>query len=341
MRLVFLGALTLAVASAACSAPGEDAPGIAREAASTFPNDKTAYDYFRAKGLTNFQAAAVVGNLDQESGVNPTISQEGGGVGRGIAQWSAGDRWDTSKNDNVMAFAAMKGESATSLGLQLDFIWYELTMFSQYGLTKLQASTTLNDATQVFEDNYEGCVYANFPECDLPQRQKYAATVFAAYMNDPVMGGAGAGSGGAGGAAAGSTGSSGASQGGGLAAGGTSGGADTAGASAAGSSSGAGSPTSSAGATSAGGAPASAGAPGTAGATSVPSGSSGASSSAEPSTKNDSSCAVARPGATRSASTESVGFWSALLAFGLALRVGRRRRRAYSQASANRDVAEL
>ena len=170
-----------------------DAPGVAREAASTFANDKTAYDYFRAKGLTNFQAAAVVGNLDQESGVDPTISQNGGGVGRGIAQWSTGGRWDTAKNDNVLAFAAMQGQSAMSLGLQLDFIWYELTTFPDYGLAQLQASTTLNDATQAFEDDYEGCVDANFPVCDLPQRQKYAATVFAAYMNDPVIGGAGAG----------------------------------------------------------------------------------------------------------------------------------------------------
>jgi hypothetical protein len=325
MRLVLLGALGLAAVSAACSAPGEDTPGIAREAASTFPNDKTAYDYFRGKGLTNFQAAAVVGNLDQESGVNPTISQNGGGVGRGIAQWSAGDRWDTAKGDNVMAFAAMQGQSATSLGLQLDFMWFELTMFPDYGLAALKASTTLNDATQVFEDKYEGCVYANFPECDLPQRQKYAATVFAAYMNDPVMGGGGAGSGGASGSSAG--GSSGTSQGGSPATGGTSAGgssgASTAGGSSAGAPSAAGAPgaggdlNAGAGAANVAGAPSGAS---TAGATSV------APSFSHPSTKNDSSCAVARPGATRSAG--DLGPWSVLVALGLTLRVSRRRRRA-------------
>jgi hypothetical protein len=313
-RLALFGAL-LAATAAACSAPSEDASGIFREAA-TFANDKTAYDYFLGKGLTNFQAAAVVGNLDQESGVNPTISQNGGGVGRGIAQWSTGARWDTTKGDNVMEFAAMKGQSATSLSLQLDFMWFELTTFPAYGLAKLKATTTLNDATQVFEDSYEGCVYANFPECALPSRQKYAQTVFNAYMNDPVPGGGGAGG------ATGSAGSAGANAGGSAG----SGGAST---SKAGANSGGG--TSAAGAPSVAGAPSAAGTPGVAGA---PSGSAGASVVAgdpgfagSSSTNNDSSCAVARPGAAQGAFNGVFGFSGALLGLGLALRVSRRRRR--------------
>src|SRR5215510_6834875 len=80
----------------ACSATGNEPLDTSLGAVSDlFANDKTAYDYFVGKGLTNFQSAAVVGNLDQESGVNPTISQAGGGPGRGIAQWSTGGRWDT------------------------------------------------------------------------------------------------------------------------------------------------------------------------------------------------------------------------------------------------------
>jgi hypothetical protein len=38
----------------------------------------------------------------------------------------------------------------------------------------------------VFEDDYEGCVYANFPVCNLPQRVTYAKNVLAAYGSDPV-----------------------------------------------------------------------------------------------------------------------------------------------------------
>src|SRR5260370_42695916 len=115
---------------AACSAPANDP--LARSNAvlsNLYTNDKRAYDYFATKGLTNFQAAAVVGNLDQESGVDPTISQFGGGPGRGIAQWSAGARWDKTSGDNLGADAAMQGLPTKSLAVQLDFLWAELPTF--------------------------------------------------------------------------------------------------------------------------------------------------------------------------------------------------------------------
>ena len=141
---------------AACSAPSGESIGSSQAAGSTaFPNDQTAYDYFRAKGFTTFQAAGIVGNLDQESGLDPTISQQGGGPGRGIAQWSAGGRWDTDPGDNLVAFAATEGESPDTLGVQLDFIMFELESFSDYGLAQLQATTNVTDATTDFELNFE------------------------------------------------------------------------------------------------------------------------------------------------------------------------------------------
>ncbi|HVY30924.1 MAG TPA: phage tail tip lysozyme [Polyangiaceae bacterium] len=228
-------ALVVAVAfSSGCSGVPGEGLGTSQQAASTpFANDKTAYDYFIGKGLTNFQAAAVVGNLDQESGIDPEIHQAGGGVGRGIAQWSAGARWDTTPNDNVVAFAAQKGQSATSLTLQLDFIWYELTTFSDYGLAELKATSNVTDATQVFEDKFEGCVYANYPECALPSRVNFAKGVLAAYGADTGQGGQGnGGGGGQAGASAGGSGGTGGSSGG--AGAGGSGGAGTSGAGAGG-----------------------------------------------------------------------------------------------------------
>jgi hypothetical protein len=181
--LALVGAVFLA---AGCSAPpGGERLGTIRSAGSTqFANDQTAYDYFRAKGFTTFQAAGIVGNLDQESGVDPTISQFGGGPGRGIAQWSAGGRWDTAPGDNLMAFAMQQGQDPLSLGVQLDFIWFELTMFPSYGLAMLQASTNLTDATTDFELGFEGC--ADPSVCAIDSRISYAMAVLNAYSNDPV-----------------------------------------------------------------------------------------------------------------------------------------------------------
>jgi hypothetical protein len=183
MKVPLLGAALLLVT--ACSGASDPSVGTSGAAATTaFPNDKTAYDYFVAKGLTNFQAAGVVGNLDQESGVDPTIDQENGGPGRGIAQWSAGGRWDTDSGDNLVAFAATEGLPTSSLTVQLDFVWYELETFSSYGLSTLRASTNVTDAATDFEIDFEECDVAS--ECDASSRVAYAKDVLAAYGNDGV-----------------------------------------------------------------------------------------------------------------------------------------------------------
>lgn len=119
-------------------------------------NDKVAFEFFVGKGLTHVQAAGIVGNLDQESGMSPTIWQYDGGPGRGIAQWSAGGRWDSSYHDNVKWYAANHGASIYSLNLQLEFIWYELTSFG-YGYSQLRAAKTIDEAVAAFQDHYEIC----------------------------------------------------------------------------------------------------------------------------------------------------------------------------------------
>ena len=174
--------LVVALLGACATAP--DAFDEAEQAATTaFPNDKAAFDFFVGKGLTNFQAAGIVGNLDQESGVNPASVQPGG-PGRGIAQWSVGGRWDTSANDNVRAYAAQHGESMTALTTQLEFIWYELTTIG-YGYAQLKATTNVTDATVEFMTRYEIC-----GNCIQTQRVAYAKAVLAAYGATPAYGAA-------------------------------------------------------------------------------------------------------------------------------------------------------
>jgi len=92
-----------------------------------------------------------------------------------------GGRWDTDANDNVLSYATQQGLSSTSLTLQLDFIWYELTTFSSYGLAALQASTNVTDATVAFQNDFEGC-----GTCDQSTRIAYAQNVLSLYGNDKV-----------------------------------------------------------------------------------------------------------------------------------------------------------
>jgi hypothetical protein len=117
--------------------------------------DRIAFNFFKSKGLTDEQAAGIVGNFDHEGGMNPSQRQIGGGPGRGIGQWSAGERWDTTPGDNVAEFARKHGQSATSLDAQLGFTWYELNKFSYLGLKQLRSAKTVEQATTVFQDRYE------------------------------------------------------------------------------------------------------------------------------------------------------------------------------------------
>jgi len=157
LAIVLSSALLAASLTGCGSAATEEDDGTSSEAAQSLSsNEHTAYEYFIGKGLKPIQAAAIVGNLMQESSVLPTSVQPGG-PGRGIAQWSTGARWDRTSHDNVHWYATTKGESATSLSLQLDFIWYELENFSVYGLARLRASTTLSQAVVAFQNDFEVC----------------------------------------------------------------------------------------------------------------------------------------------------------------------------------------
>jgi len=168
----------------------EDEPTLGTGEQALTANERTAYEYFVGKGLTDFQAAAIVGNLIQESNVLPGAVQSGGGLGRGIAQWSVGGRWDEDPRDNVVWYAGLSGRSAWSLGAQLDFIWYELQTFSWYGFARFRATDTVTEATIAFQDDFEGC-----GNCHQSTRILYAKQVLAAYGSGGGGGGGGGGTG--------------------------------------------------------------------------------------------------------------------------------------------------
>jgi hypothetical protein len=158
----------------------EGPAGESAAADTTFPNDRAAYEFFVGKGLSGPQAAGIVGNFDVESGDDPTAVESGGG-GRGLAQWLAGGRWDTTSGDNAAAYAKQQGESLESLQLQLEFTWFELTTFPDYGLARLKAATTVSAATTAFTSGFEGC-----STCDETARIADAQAVLDAFGNETV-----------------------------------------------------------------------------------------------------------------------------------------------------------
>jgi len=160
----------------------EDLPPEISEAA-LGNNARTAFNFFVHKGLTDIQAAGIVGNLMQESSVRPTAVEYGGGPGRGIAQWSIGGRWNHGSN-SVYSYAARNGVSRWALQTQLDFIWYELATVGGYGLSDLRAATTLTAAVRAFQNKYEVC-----GTCAQSKRLQYAQQALSDYGGTADTGG--------------------------------------------------------------------------------------------------------------------------------------------------------
>jgi hypothetical protein len=136
-----------------------------------------AFNYLVDRGLSDAQAAGVVGNLKAESGVMPNRKQGSGiqtitsyeqiaaGTGYGIAQWTTGDRqlaWiKAGIADAGLAVKADLGDydeeekriissSVLSLGLQLQYLFSELETNPGYGLAELQAAQDVSQATWIF-----------------------------------------------------------------------------------------------------------------------------------------------------------------------------------------------
>jgi hypothetical protein len=130
-------------------------------------NHERAFTFLVQKGLTEYQAAGVVGNLIYESNVDPTrveikrgeapgyrtfsdVSEITSGRGYGIAQWTSASRQEAWIN-----FANERGLPVTDLGLQLEFLWHELNTNSQNGYAELQESEDVRQAAWIFLSFFE------------------------------------------------------------------------------------------------------------------------------------------------------------------------------------------
>lgn len=125
---------------------------------------KQAMKFFTDKGLTNYQAAGIVGNLmyesgDESLGITTSIGDNGDSIGLG--------QWKDSRRKNLQNFAKSKGKSLDDFTTQLEFIWEEMTNpeFGEIGfrvLDRLRRTNNVKDATNIFMTYYERPRLLNF-----------------------------------------------------------------------------------------------------------------------------------------------------------------------------------
>lgn len=138
-------------------------------------NEKIIWDYFKAKGLNDFGVAGLMGNLYAESGLSPTNLQNSyekklkmtdkeytaavddgsykdfvhDSAGYGLAQWTF---W--SLKERMLEYARSVGKSIGDLGMQLDFLYLELTR-NKHILSVLENATSVRQASDVMLLQYE------------------------------------------------------------------------------------------------------------------------------------------------------------------------------------------
>ena len=144
------------------------------------------WKFFTGMGYTPEATAGIMGNLQQESTINPTLIQGNGrGPAAGIAQWenynSKSARWK-----QMADHAQSKGKDWTDLQSQLEFIDMELQgsgpvdkytsqlLSRKYGgYNALKSATDIGKATESFEGSFERAGVKV-----MEKRKKYAQDIY-------------------------------------------------------------------------------------------------------------------------------------------------------------------
>lgn len=144
-------------------------------AGATIKTAAQAVQYFESQGITANGSAGIVGNLQQESGLNPA---EAGG---GLAQW-LGARWTA-----MVAWVTAQHLDPNSMEGQLTYIVYDLRTGYAKLLTELNSAPDAATGATMFETVYEGCsgvlgylIVAPGSLCNDPARRAFAVAALGA-----------------------------------------------------------------------------------------------------------------------------------------------------------------
>lgn len=158
---------------------------------------KAVWDFFTGMGYSKEATAGIMGNFQQESGIDPTkIQGNGKGPAAGIAQWENYNK-KSARWADMNKYAQSKGKDWTDLQSQLEFVHKELEgsapdtytaslLKKRGGIEKLKSLTNVRDAVKMFEETFER---ASKPMWE--NRYKYADNIYNEFANSNNAGGAG------------------------------------------------------------------------------------------------------------------------------------------------------
>lgn len=113
-------------------------------------NTEKIWKYFKKQGFSDAGVSGIMANLYHESGLESSRLQNGGGPGRGLAQWE-GPRFTALKG-----FASNRGKEWTDLQTQLDFLMHEMqTNHSSGFMDYFRNTDSASKAAAKFENEFE------------------------------------------------------------------------------------------------------------------------------------------------------------------------------------------
>ncbi len=124
--------------------------GPVTESLSGNNNTEKIWKYFKSQGFSDAGVSGIMANLYHESGLESSRLQNGGGPGRGLAQWE-GPRFTA-----LQEFARGRSKSWTDLPTQLDFLMHEMkTNHSSGFMDYFRNANSASKAAAKFENEFE------------------------------------------------------------------------------------------------------------------------------------------------------------------------------------------
>jgi len=118
-------------------------------------------------------ASGIIGNLMQESSVDPKKLQLNGGPGRGIMQWTESERWASMKS-------WAKGKDPWALDTQIQWMIKEMKDYGTYN--RIKNVKDYKKAVEIFESEMEKAGTPNYPK-----RYAYASSAYSSFAGTKKM----------------------------------------------------------------------------------------------------------------------------------------------------------
>lgn len=136
------------------------------------------WNFLISKGLTELSVSAIMGNIQAESGFDPSLIEAGNGIGFGLCQWSFGRRtqleaYGTDFNHQLnFLWSELSGENLSETGA--DFQWLDQAGYLTH-MQFMEGVGSLDDLTSAFCFCWER---PNFELAHLEFRQEWALNYY-------------------------------------------------------------------------------------------------------------------------------------------------------------------